>query len=93
MHTIGQRYGQELTGIYRERTPHTVRVQYRHEPHCAPGMRIAFHYGRGVPIRYAWLPAMRTSAEESAERLAQMIRDADNGIAPDSVHALAPLYL
>lgn len=82
-----------IAPIYRDRTPHTVRVQYRHEPYCVPGMRIAFHYGRGVPVRYEWLPAPRIDAGVRTEQIAQMIREADNGITPDSVHALPPLHL
>lgn len=88
MSTMGKQYGSELVGIYRERAPRRAVVQYRHEPYCAPGIRTSWHYGRGVPVRYSWLPG----GPDRVEDIAEMIRRADSGIAPESVTTVAPLY-
>lgn len=72
---------------YIGRTAHRAAVQYRHKPYCAPGIRISFHYGRGIPIRYSWL----SGGPDRVESIAQMIRDADNGIPAEQVIALEPV--
>lgn len=82
-----------LPAIYRNRTAHRAVVQYRHEPCCAPGIRVAYHYGRGVPIRYVWLPCppIGDSIEHRVGEVARLIAEADNGIPADRV-TTAPRY-
>lgn len=78
---------------HRNRTPHRVVVQYRAEPYTVPGVRVARHYGPGVPIGYSWLnvPSYAPSGAAYAETVADMWRAADNGIDPDVI-TVAPSH-
>lgn len=73
---------------YTGRTATRATVQYRSEPYGIRGVRIAFHYGRGIPVRYEWLPGN----EQSVDNVATLLREADNGIAPESITTRPPYY-
>lgn len=75
-----------LPAIYRNRIAHRVVVQYRSEPYGIHGVRVAYHYGRGIPVRYVWLPGTDTKF------IAENIRHSDNGIAPENVTTRPPYY-